>query len=70
MATPFVQGRLRNAAVEVTISTTCAHCHEPLHIVLDSQMRSRVKEAAAAPLVFEPHVDWRTFREPNIIYGY
>ncbi len=30
----------------------------------------RVHQADAAPLVFEPQVDWGQFDEPNIIHGY
>ena len=70
MATPFVQGRLRNGPVTVTISTACAHCGQPLHVVVDSEMRSRVLEETAEPLVFEPEVNWEAFREPNIIHRY
>ena len=70
MAAPFVQGQLQNEQLEVTISTTCAHCQEPLHIVVDSQMHSRVIEPDADPLIFEPNVNWPAFREPNIIHSY
>lgn len=70
MAAPFVQGRLREHHLSLTIETECAHCQRPLHLTVDSDMGFRVHEAQARPLVFEPHVDWQTFREPTIIDAY
>jgi hypothetical protein len=70
VATPFVQGRLRKQELSVTIETECAQSERSLHIVVDSQMRCRIEEAGAEPLVFEPQVDWKAFEEPNIIHAY
>ncbi len=70
MAAPFVQGRLRNEPLSVTIETECAHCARPLCITLDSEMKYHVEEVGAEPLVFEPHINWATFTEPNIIHAY
>jgi hypothetical protein len=41
-----------------------------MHITVDSELEVRVAEEGAAPLVFEPHIDWDTFSEPNIIHAY
>jgi hypothetical protein len=65
-----VQGRLRQEALSVVIRTVCGHCAQPLQIVVDSELRYRVNEPDAQPLVFEPHINWETFTEPNIIYTY
>lgn len=54
----------------MSIRTACAHCGQPLNIALDHTLKYRVQETEAAPLVFEPHVDWQTFSEPNIIDAY
>lgn len=35
-----------------------------------SEMRYAVEEVGAEPLVFEPHVNWEKFAEPNIIGAY
>jgi hypothetical protein len=70
MATPFVQGRLRKEEVSVAIRTACAHCDRPLHITVDSELRHHVDQEGAQPLVFEPHINWQTFAEPNIINAY
>jgi hypothetical protein len=65
-----VQGRLRDEELAVSIKTSCAHCDEPIHIDLDSELSWTVKESDADPLVFEPRIDWGTFRKPNIIDDY
>lgn len=70
MATPFVQGRLRNERLSVEIETACAHCGQELHITVDSELAWSVKEQGAQPLLFEPEVDWTSFEGPNIIGRY
>ena len=70
MAAPFVEGRLRNEALTVEIRTACAHCDREMTITVDSDLQSTVAHNGAKPLVFEPRLDWSTFREPNIIHGY
>ena len=70
MAAPFVQGRLREEYLTVAIETQCAHCGEAMHIDLDSELKYRVRENDARPLMFEPRVDWDTFEEPNILHAY
>jgi len=42
----------------------------PLAIEVDHEFNWRVLPAGASPLLFEPHVDWNTFRSPNIIHDY
>jgi hypothetical protein len=37
---------------------------------VDSELRFRVRDAAAEPLVFSPQVDWATFQEPNITHAF
>jgi hypothetical protein len=70
MAAPFVQGQLREKHLSVTIVTACAHCAQPMQIEVDSELRYRVKDEEAEPLVFQPLIDWQTFTEPNIIDAY
>ncbi|GAB4531392.1 MAG: hypothetical protein Kow0063_10600 [Anaerolineae bacterium] len=70
IATPFVQGRLREEALWVEVNTECAHCGQPLHMTLDSDLRYRVSQPDARPLVFQPLIDWTTFSEPNIIHAF
>jgi hypothetical protein len=67
---PFVQGQIRNESLTVTIETQCAHCAQPIHLTIDSELNYRVHETGAAPLVFEPQVNWATLNAPNIIDAY
>lgn len=52
------------------VRTECAHCGQPLGMTIDSDLRYRVDQTDAAPLVFEPLIDWTTFTEPNIIHAF
>jgi hypothetical protein len=70
IATPFVQSRLRKQNVEVEIETSCAHCGRVMHILVDDQLRWRVREQGADPRVFLPKIDWASFRGRNIINDY
>jgi hypothetical protein len=69
-AMPFVQGRLRGEKLTVELESECAHCGKALHISIDSELNSRVREEDAEPLLFEPDVDWETFKGANIINDY
>jgi hypothetical protein len=40
-----------------------------MQLILDSDLNYQV-EGQAEPLIFEPHIDWATFTEPNIIQAY
>ena len=62
-----MQGQLRNEPLSVAIETECAHCGQPMHLTVDSDMRYQVSETGAEPLVFQPQIDWSNFTEPNII---
>jgi len=70
LATPFVQGRLRDERLSVEIETECAHCGQGLHLTLDSELNRSIKESEANPLVFMPDVDWEHLTGPNIIDDY
>ena len=66
---PFVQGQLRKEYLSGLIETECAHCHQPLHIEIDSDMNYRVVETGAAPLFFVPLAGVRP-GDPSIIDGF
>jgi len=65
-----VQGRLTDRRTEATIDTVCAHCNQPMQIIVDSAMRYEARRAGPKPMFFEPQIDWPRFREPNIIHAY
>ena len=65
-----MQGHLRKSPIEVTITSTCAHCGEAIELEVDSGLDYRVLKGGPQPLVFEPEIDWSTFKDPNIIDGY
>ena len=70
MATPFVQGQLRDETLTIDIETSCGHCDRKINIRLDSDGKWDLQQTDAAPLVFEPSIDWKTFTKPNIIDDY
>ena len=70
MATPFVQGRLRDEWLEVRVVTECWQTGRELHLVIDSELRTRVLSPGADPYLFEPHIDWSAFSAPSIIHDY
>jgi len=67
IATPFVQGRLRGEKLSFAVESECGHCHQPLHLEIDSDLNFRVAEAGAEPLVYAPMVDFQKLDEPSII---
>jgi hypothetical protein len=54
----------------VELESECAHCGKALHITIGSDLNCHVREKEAQPLLFEPEIDWETFRGANIIDDY
>lgn len=65
-----MQGRLRGEELSIELESECAHCGKALHISVDSELNSQVRERDVEPLLFEPDVDWKTFKGANIINDY
>jgi hypothetical protein len=65
-----VQGQLRKESLSVSITTECAHCAQPLHIKIDSELDYQVAEKQANPFIFKPIVDFHKLKEPNIINAF
>ena len=65
-----MQGRLRDEYLSVEVETECGQCGRTIQFTLDSKLNFQVKSAGAQPLVFEPHLDWETFTEPNIVHAF
>lgn len=64
-----MQGCLRGEELSASLETSCAHCGAALHIEIDPSGHSEVRETrlGAAPLLFEPRIDWERFTKPHII---
>jgi len=41
-----------------------------MQLEIDSELRCLGKNEGSEPLVFMPDIDWKAFREPNIIHAY
>ena len=61
---------VRLESFDVEIRSQCACCGEKLRLTVSTAMECRVHDDGAAPLVFEPDVDWATFTDPSIIHRY
>ena len=70
MATPFVQGRLRQEPLTVRIETSCAHCGQELVLNLNQDLDLTVETPGARPLAFVPEVDLHALEDPSIIDGF
>jgi hypothetical protein len=69
-AAPFVQGRLRNTALTITINTECAHCGRPMEIEVDSEINVRVKDQGCDPIAFVPDVNLFPLKDKSIINAF
>jgi hypothetical protein len=69
-ATPFVQGRLRQENVSITVETECAYCRRPMQLEIDSDMNWACPEADCRPVIFVPEVDFSRLEEPSIIEAF
>lgn len=65
-----MQGRLRKENLVVTIRSECAHCRQPLEMEVDQDLNFKVTSQDAAPLIFEPDMNWAAFGGANIINDY
>ena len=67
---PFVQGQLRGESLSFIIETECGHCHEPIQIEIDSELKYRIVDRETEPLVYAPMVDVQKLAGPSIIDGF
>lgn len=70
LATPFVQGRLRNEHLAVTVRTECAHCKTPMEMTIDSDLNITTKDSESRPMAFVPDVDLLNMKEESIINAF
>lgn len=67
IATPFVQGRLRDRETSFIIKTECSISGQPMQIEIDDHLKIKHVEEGADPHIFVPSIDLSTTKEPNII---
>lgn len=65
-----MQGRLRGEKLQVRIDSECKHCARPLTLEVNEGLEWKVNSAGAAPLLFEPDMNWEAFAGANIIHDY
>ncbi len=65
-----MQGQIRKGFLEVEIETSCAQTGRAMKFLVDSDLNHRIVEGGEQPLVFEPAVDWKQFKDPDIVDGY
>ena len=67
MATPFVQGRLRDEPLHFDIESECACCGEPIRFRMQHDLSYTLADRSSDPLFFVPLVDFSKLRAPSII---
>jgi hypothetical protein len=67
VATPFVQGKLRDEPLSFEITSECACCGRPLRITMRHDLNYALEDPGASPLFFVPMVDFTRLREPSIL---
>ncbi len=56
--------------MSAVVETECGHCHQPIHIEIESDLSYRMVEEQAEPLVHVPLVDLQQLDDPSIIDGF
>ena len=67
MATPFVQGKLRNEPLSFDVESECACCKEPIHFQMSHDLSFTLADPGSAPVFFVPIVDFTRLKAPSIV---
>ena len=67
MATPFVQGRLRDEPLSFDIESECACCREPIRFTMGRDLSFTLADPGSDPIFFVPMVDFTRLKAPSII---
>ncbi len=67
MATPLVQGRLRNQPLHCDVDSECACCTRPIRFRIGHDLDYVMDDPSCKPLFFVPMVDFTRLRAPSII---
>lgn len=69
MATPFVQGRLRDEVMSFDVETECACCGEAIRFTISSDLSFVLADECtkASPVFYVPMVDFTRLEAPSIV---
>ena len=67
MATPFVQGKLRNEALSFEIRTECVCCGRRIGFTMRHDLSYTLHEPESSPMFFMPMVDFTKLKAPSIV---
>ncbi len=67
MATPFVQGKLRNEALSFEIGTECSCCARRIGFTMRHDLSYTLHELESSPMFFIPMVDFTKLKAPSIV---
>ena len=67
MATPFVQGKLRNESLSFEVRTECACCGERIGFSMKHDLSYRLDEPQSSPMIFFPIIDLTKLKASSIV---
>lgn len=67
MATPFVQGKLRDGPLSFDVESECACCKKPIRFTMRHDLSFTLADSSSDPVFFVPMVDFTRLKAPSII---
>ncbi len=67
VATPFVQGKLRNEALSFEIQTECQCCGQKITFSMQHDLNYVLGQPESRPMFFMPIVDFTRLKAPSIV---
>jgi hypothetical protein len=67
VATPFVQGKLRDEPLSFDIESECACCKRPIRFNMRHDLSYTLTDSDSDPIFFVPIVDFTRLKAPSII---
>ena len=67
MATPLVQGKLRNEPLSFDIASECACCKVPIKFTMSHDLSYELGDPSSDPIFFVPLVDFTKLKAPSIV---
>ena len=67
MATPFVQGKLRDEPISFDIDSECECCKKPIRFTMRHDLSFNLADPDSDPIFFVPIIDFTRLKAPSII---